>query len=62
VPVAAPDSAERVKDYADELVCLQTPHEFMAVGQFYRHFPQVEDDEVVKLLARHGTKSTAIVQ
>lgn len=62
VPVAAPDSAERVKDYADELVCLQTPHEFMAVGQFYRHFPQVEDDEVVKLLARHGAKRAAPVQ
>jgi predicted phosphoribosyltransferase len=26
------------------------------VGQFYRQFPQVEDDEVVALLARHGKR------
>jgi len=62
VPVAAPDSAEQVRDYADELVCLETPREFMAVGQFYRHFPQVEDDEVVRLLARHRAKGSASVQ
>jgi predicted phosphoribosyltransferase len=62
VPVAAPDSAERVRDYADQLVCLETPREFLAVGQFYRSFPQVEDDEVVKLLARYGAKSTTAVQ
>ena len=59
VPVAAPGSAEQVKDYADEFVCLETPHEFLAVGQFYRHFPQVEDDEVMKLLARHRMKGGA---
>ena len=51
VPVAAADSLERVRPYADEVVCLETPLEFYAVGQFYRHFPQVEDEEVVALLA-----------
>jgi len=54
VPVAPPDSLEHIRPYADELVCLEAPEEFMAVGQFYRHFEQVEDDEVVALLARHG--------
>jgi len=55
VPVAAPESLERVRPYADELVCLAAPAEFYAVGQFYREFPQVEDDEVVRMLgeARH---------
>jgi len=55
VPVAAPDSLERVRPYADKVVCLAAPAEFYAVGQFYREFPQVEDDEVVRLLgeARH---------
>ena len=55
VPVAAPDSLERVRPSADKVVCLATPAEFYAVGQFYREFPQVEDDEVVRLLgeARH---------
>lgn len=51
VPVAAADSLERVTPYADEVVCLEAPLEFYAVGQFYRHFPQVEDEEVVALLA-----------
>jgi predicted phosphoribosyltransferase len=59
VPVAPPESLEQIRPYADELVCLETPEEFMAVGQFYRHFEQVEDDEVVALLARHGKHATA---
>ena len=60
VPVAAAESLERVRPYADEVVCLDTPEEFYAVGQFYGAFPQVEDEEVVALLAkpaagaRHG--------
>jgi predicted phosphoribosyltransferase len=60
VPVAPTESLEQIRPYADELVCLETPEGFMAVGQFYRHFEQVEDDEVVALLARHGrSKSPA---
>jgi len=51
VPVAAPDSLERIGPYADEVVCLEAPEDFDAVGRFYRKFPQVEDDEVVALLA-----------
>ena len=51
VPVAAPDSLERVRAHCDEVVCLDAPPDFFAVGQFYREFRQVEDDEVVALLA-----------
>jgi predicted phosphoribosyltransferase len=51
VPVAAPDSLERVRPYADEVVCLEAPQGFYAVGQFYREFNQVEDEEVIALLA-----------
>jgi predicted phosphoribosyltransferase len=50
VPVAAPDSLERVRPLADEVVCLLTPEGFLAVGQFYRVFDQVEDEEVIALL------------
>lgn len=50
VPVAAPESLEKVRPYADEVVCLATPREFHAVSQFYDAFPQVEDEEVVQLL------------
>ncbi|HET9734090.1 MAG TPA: phosphoribosyltransferase family protein [Burkholderiales bacterium] len=50
VPVAAPESLEKVRPYADEVVCLAAPEEFHAVSQFYSAFPQVEDEEVMRLL------------
>lgn len=52
VPVAASDSLERVRPYADEVVCLQAPAHFYAVAQFYSEFRQVEDEEVVELLKK----------
>ena len=50
VPVASAEAVNKVGQYADEVVCLQTPAFFYAVGQFYRRFTQVEDAEVVALL------------
>lgn len=50
VPVASPDSLEKVRPHADEVVCLHTPWNFQAVGQFYRYFQQVEDEEVMAQL------------
>ena len=55
VPVAAPDSLERVRPYADEVVCIEAPPGFYAVAQFYSEFRQVEDEEVVELLAKTPT-------
>ena len=54
VPVAPPDTAARVRLSCDELVCLETPETFYAVGQFYRDFSQVSDEEVVAALRRDG--------
>lgn len=51
VPVAAPESLEKVRPHADEVVCLDAPAFFHAVGQFYRTFGQVEDRDVVAALA-----------
>ena len=51
VPVASPDGLERVAPICDRVVCLRMPAHFESVGQFYVDFTQVEDDEVVKLLA-----------
>ena len=59
VPVAAPESLEQVQPYADEVVCLEAPEQFHAVGAFYRDFAQVTDDEVTALLARHGAGTPA---
>ena len=50
VPVAPPDTLDKVAPYADEVVCLSAPEMFYAVGQFYASFPQVSDEEVVALL------------
>jgi len=55
VPVASPDSLELVRPHADEVVCLAAPASFHAVGQFFRDFRQVEDDEVIALL--HGRRT-----
>lgn len=50
VPVAPPDTLAKITKLADEVVCLETPEFFQAVGQFYRHFNQIEDDEVIRIL------------
>ncbi len=49
VPVAAADTAARFRE-ADEIVCVETPQGFSAVGQFYRDFSATSDDTVVELL------------
>jgi len=51
VPVAPPDTLEKVGEKSDEVVCLHAPENFQAVGQFYADFGQVEDEEVIALLS-----------
>ncbi|MCZ4494636.1 MAG: Erythromycin esterase [Conexibacter sp.] len=52
VPVADADVCEALRSLADEVVCLQTPRPFRAVGQWYEDFSQTGDDEVRQLLER----------
>ncbi|KZS57845.1 phosphoribosyltransferase [Mycobacterium ostraviense] len=52
VPIGATDITQRFAGYADEVVCLETPVPYFAVGQGYRNFTQTSDDEVVALLRR----------
>jgi predicted phosphoribosyltransferase len=52
VPVAAQDTCQDLKRHADAVVCLMTPYDFAAVGQWYRHFDQTNDEEVRLLLER----------
>ena len=54
VPVAPPEAVARLAEEADRVVCLETPEPFHAVGQWYRRFPQVSDQEVVRLLGDGG--------
>ncbi|MEU9040381.1 MULTISPECIES: phosphoribosyltransferase family protein [unclassified Kitasatospora] len=51
VPVAPRDWTERLEEVADELVCVDTPSPFFAIGEFYADFSQTEDEEVLRLLA-----------
>lgn len=50
VPVAAGDSLDSLRPEADEVVCLETPAAFVAVGAHYEDFRQVEDEDVIRLL------------
>ena len=54
VPVAPPATLAALADAADEVVCLEAPDPFFAIGQWYRDFSQTADAEVVDLLRRAG--------
>lgn len=45
---------------ADEVVCLLTPREFHAVGEFYANFPHLADDDVCGLLNEKGVENALI--
>jgi predicted phosphoribosyltransferase len=50
VPVAPPDRLIHVRALCDQVICLLTPRDFWAVGQFYKDFKTVEYTEAVELL------------
>lgn len=52
VPVAPAETLDELRPEVDEIVCLDTPSPFGAIGYFYRDFRQVDDAEVIDLLAR----------
>jgi putative phosphoribosyl transferase len=55
IPVGAPDTIAAMRSEADEVVCVETPLGFLAVGQAYESFTQTTDEEVVRLLAAAAT-------
>jgi predicted phosphoribosyltransferase len=59
VPVGSEETIRRLAGDVDEMVCLRTPPSFAAVGQFYRYFNQVEDDEVLKILGAEQRRKLA---
>ncbi|HCQ64193.1 MAG TPA: phosphoribosyl transferase [Rhodobacteraceae bacterium] len=52
IPVAPADSLAEVAPLCDEVICLETPAPFYAVGAHYRVFDQVADDAVAEMLTR----------
>ena len=52
VPVAPPETLARLRAEANDVVCLEAPEAFYAIGAWYRDFGQLHDDQVRALLAR----------
>jgi putative phosphoribosyl transferase len=59
VPVAPPQTLGKLARDADEVVCLEMPEWFFAIGVHYADFSQTSDDEVRDLLERAATESAA---
>jgi putative phosphoribosyl transferase len=63
VPVAPRDTVDRLKQIVennDKVIVLYTPEPFIAVGRFYEDFGQISDDEVKKIMKRHGYKINSV--
>jgi erythromycin esterase-like protein/predicted phosphoribosyltransferase len=54
-PVGAPDTCQKLRTMADEVVCLAEPRDFAAVGLWYEDFSQTTDDEVRAFLGAAGS-------
>ncbi len=61
-PVASPEAADLLRNAADRVVILQTPARLFAIGEWYQHFEQLEDEEVTRLLANDSNLQQAPAQ
>lgn len=57
VPVAPQDTLDHLAPLVDEIVCLETPEPFRAIGLHYEDFHQLTDREVLAILAHSGMRS-----
>lgn len=58
VPVGAPDTVRDLRSEVDQIVCLETPRWFRAVGQWYEDFRQTTDAQVIECLERAANRDT----
>ena len=59
-PVASTEAVRKLKQSADEVICLYAPEDFMAVWQFYNDFSEVTDEEVIHFLNELNAESKAV--
>jgi predicted phosphoribosyltransferase len=59
VAVASPTGSRAMSPEADAIVCLEVPAEFYAVGEFFRDFSQVSDEDVIAILQKREAKISA---
>lgn len=60
VPTGSPEAVKRISGEADDVICLDMPAHFVAVGSYYERFDQTTDGEVRRLLDQawlEGSKS-----
>jgi putative phosphoribosyl transferase len=50
VAVASLEASALIAAHADEVICLETPETFLAVGEFFRDFSTVTDEDVIAAL------------
>ncbi len=50
IPVSPPNTLSEMQQEVDQIICLDAPLFFQAVGQFYENFGQTADEEVIELL------------
>jgi putative phosphoribosyl transferase len=62
VAVASEQAARALLREADAQVCLKVPAKFYAVGQFFKDFSQVSDEDVIAILRENDTKVSAAGQ
>ncbi|MCR4294139.1 MAG: phosphoribosyltransferase family protein [Elusimicrobia bacterium] len=62
IPVAPPETVELLEARADEVVCLEVPSSFMAIGEFYGDFSQVSDQEAAAILRKEGAWSSSVTE
>lgn len=55
-PVIANDTYKRIKKYFDEIVGLEITSDFFSISSFYKNFSQIENDDVINLLAKYSVK------
>lgn len=58
-PAAAAETVRRLRPLVDELVVLQAPEDFRAVGMWYEHFDQTPDEEVLRLLGETPARAAS---
>lgn len=56
VPVAPADAVEMLAGEGARVVCLETPGPFLAIGEFYGDFDQVEDSVVKRILDESSSR------
>src|SRR3989440_2285978 len=61
VPVAPPETVAALRRDADDVVAVETPEPFFAIGGWYSDFSPTSDDEVIELLAQGGTDGQVAV-